>query len=76
MPGADKERFERFHAAHSAHLETFEIPFMPGASWDRKAAYLLWSETGGEGLGWFDENAAAQHAVEGRKPIPDFEDLI
>lgn len=30
-------------------LEAVEIPGMPGASWDRKAAYLLWSATKPDG---------------------------
>ena len=28
-------------------LESVEIPGMPDASWDRKAAYLLWQATDG-----------------------------
>jgi hypothetical protein len=73
----DRERFEKFHAAHSAHLAAIDIPFMPDASWDRKAAYVLWTATdGGNGLDWYVEDEHARAAVEGKPVVDDFADLI
>ena len=36
---------EFFAGPWQRQLEAVEIPGMPGASWDRKAAFLLWQAT-------------------------------
>ena len=35
-----------FERAFQKRLELVEVPGMPAASWDRKAAYLLWRAEG------------------------------
>ena len=53
-------------------LDTTEIPGSPGASWDRRAAYLLWTAgRGGYAQALTDEFTAAQFAAE-----DDFSHLI
>lgn len=36
-----------YHGEWDDILHTVQIPSMEGASWDRRAAYLLWTERGG-----------------------------
>lgn len=43
-----------FHGAWDRELSNVEIPGMDGASWDRKAAYLLWKQRGGTEIGLND----------------------
>lgn len=46
--------FEKFFAGEWQHrLEQVEIPGMPDASWDRKAAWLLWCEMGNAPIRYF-----------------------
>ena len=37
-----------YHGDWDDKLSSISIPHMEGASWDRRAAYLLWLEKGGE----------------------------
>jgi len=37
-----------YHGDWQDRLDAVAIPHMEGASWDRRAAYLLWLEMGGE----------------------------
>ena len=54
-----------YHGEWNRLLETIQIPNMADASWDRRAAYLLWLERNGD--------KAAQVAVEG---LPEVDDLL
>lgn len=37
-----------FDGPFQRELERVDIPDMPDASWDRRAAWLLWTERGGD----------------------------
>lgn len=63
--------FEKFFTDEwQRRLEAVEIPGMPHASWDRKAAWLLWCE--------LHPDLKARAAVEGRAPkrTADLDDLL